>query len=82
MGKVRILVVDDHPIIGEALQVFLQRYPDIEVVGIARDGLEGLEHLQRYKPNVVIVDLGFAETQRHRGDPSLPAVRHFLDLPA
>lgn len=57
----RLLIIDDHPIICEALRHFLERYADIHVVGIARNGLEGLEQLRLLNPDCVIIDLGLPQ---------------------
>lgn len=57
MEKLRLLVVDDHPIIAEGLPIFLGNYPDIVVVGTASDGLEGLAQLRALDPDFVVVDM-------------------------
>lgn len=57
MEKMRVLLVDDHPIIIEGLLVFLKSYPDIEIVGTASDGNEGFAQIQRLQPDCVIIDL-------------------------
>lgn len=53
----RVLIVDDHPVVCEGLRTFLEGYEDIEVVGTAHDGREGLEQLRRLKPDCAVVDL-------------------------
>jgi len=55
--QIRILIVDDHPIISEGLPVLLKNYPEITVVGTASDGEEGLAQLRRLKPECVVVDM-------------------------
>lgn len=57
MEAIRVLVVDDHPIISEGLPVLMQCFPDITIVGVAGDGEEGLAQLRRLKPECVIIDL-------------------------
>lgn len=57
MEQLRVLIVDDHPIISEGLPVLLQIYPDILVVGTASDGEEGMAQLRHLKPDCVIVDM-------------------------
>jgi two-component system chemotaxis response regulator CheB len=56
-AKVRVLVVDDSAFARKTLRTVLSRSPEIEVVGIARDGLEGLEKILELKPDVVTLDL-------------------------
>lgn len=57
MEQLRVLIVDDHPIISEGLPVLLQIYTDILVVGTASDGEEGIAQLRRLKPDCVIIDM-------------------------
>lgn len=58
MEPIRVLLVDDHPIISEALQVFMKNHEDIAIVGTATDGEEGLAALRRLKPDCLVIDLG------------------------
>lgn len=53
----RLLLVDDHPIIAQGLKLFLERCTDIELIGSAKDGRQGLELLRTKKPDVVLLDL-------------------------
>src|SRR4051794_30288038 len=54
---IRVLIADDHPIVRDGLSKLLMLEDDIEVVGQASDGLEVLELVQRYAPDVVLLDL-------------------------
>lgn len=54
---IRILIADDHPILGQALTMFLECEPDITVVGYGRDGEEALELFKQYQPDVMLMDL-------------------------
>lgn len=56
--KVRILVVDDHPIVRRAITQMLSGKPDIEVCGEAGDALQALEAVERLAPTLAIVDIG------------------------
>ncbi|HMB16386.1 MAG TPA: response regulator transcription factor [Pelovirga sp.] len=53
----RLLLVDDHPIIAQGLKLFLDRHPDIEMIGAAEDGRKGLEILRTKNPDIVLLDL-------------------------
>lgn len=55
--KVRVLVVDDSAFARKTLRSVLSGHPAIEVVGIARDGLEALEKIVELTPDVVTLDL-------------------------
>ena len=54
---IRILIADDHPILGQALTMFLQCEPDITVVGYASDGQQALELFRQHQPDVMLMDL-------------------------
>lgn len=56
MTKVRILIVDDQPIVCEGLKVILQLEEDFEVVGICSNGQEALASCRAYRPDVVLMD--------------------------
>ncbi|MGE5590642.1 MAG: response regulator [Bacillota bacterium] len=54
---IRILVVDDHPVVREGIAAMLSRQSDLAVVGEAADGLEAVEQAQLLRPDVVLMDL-------------------------
>jgi DNA-binding NarL/FixJ family response regulator len=54
---VRVLVVDDHPIVRQGLRSFLSSREGIEVIGEAGDAGEGLAEAARLLPDVVLLDL-------------------------
>ncbi len=53
----RILLIDDHTVLRTGLRLMLQTQPDLEVVGEAADGSQGLLEIRRLKPDLVILDL-------------------------
>lgn len=55
--KIRVLLVDDSRIATTALERILSQAPDIEIVGTARDGVEGLELISELDPTVICTDL-------------------------
>jgi DNA-binding NarL/FixJ family response regulator len=57
VSKIRILTVDDHPLILEGIANVLQRQPDMEVVGEAADGYEAIEAFAKHRPDVMLIDL-------------------------
>jgi two-component system nitrate/nitrite response regulator NarP len=52
----RVLIADDHPMIGAALEMLL-RGTDYQIVGRARSGEEALEQLKRLQPDLVLLDV-------------------------
>ena len=54
---VRVLVVDDSAFARKVLREALSRSPRVEVVGVARDGLEALEKIAELAPDVITLDL-------------------------
>jgi DNA-binding NarL/FixJ family response regulator len=56
-NKIRILTVDDHPLILEGIANVLQRQPDMEVVGEATDGYQAIEAFAKHRPDVMLIDL-------------------------
>ena len=54
---IRVIVVDDEPMVCAHLRTILGSAPDIEVVGEAHDGAAGVEAVQRGRPDVVLMDL-------------------------
>src|ERR1700761_4031834 len=56
-NRIRILTVDDHPLILEGIASVLQRQPDMELVAEAADGFQAIEAFARLKPDVSLIDL-------------------------
>ncbi len=57
MEKTRILIADDHAIVRRGIRLLLESQPDMEVVGEARDGRDGLEQAQELNPDVMLMDI-------------------------
>ena len=56
-NRIRIGIVDDHAMLRKGLGVFLNSYPDLELVGEAANGKEGLALCANKHPDVVLMDL-------------------------
>ncbi|HEY3481418.1 MAG TPA: response regulator transcription factor [Streptomyces sp.] len=54
---IRVLLVDDHPIVRDGLRGAFTGAPDLVVVGEAASGIEALELVARHAPDVVLMDL-------------------------
>ena len=55
--KIKVLIVDDHQVVRQGLRTFLELQEDIIVVGEAGDGLQAVEMVHQYQPDVVLMDL-------------------------
>jgi two-component system, NarL family, response regulator NreC len=60
MGKIRLLLVDDHQVVRAGLRMLFQVEPDIEIVGEAGSGEEALQALQTLRPDVVLMDVAMS----------------------
>ena len=57
MSKIRILIVDDHPLMREALENAIQAEPDMQVIGQAGSGKEAVMLTHELQPDLIIMDL-------------------------
>src|SRR5689334_5843218 len=56
-GKIRVLLVEDHTLVRQGLRSALEAYPNIEVVGEARDGEAAVLTASKLQPTAVIMDI-------------------------
>jgi DNA-binding NarL/FixJ family response regulator len=77
---IRVLVVDDHPVLRAGLEAVLRAEPGFVCVGVAADGAEMSRALPRTRPDVVILDRrlgeedGLALCEALRAEPGAPEV--------
>jgi DNA-binding NarL/FixJ family response regulator len=57
LGKRRVLIVDDHPLVRRGIAELISREADLEVCGEAADSCEALQQIKSQQPDVVVVDL-------------------------
>ena len=69
LNRIRIMIVDDHPVVRAGLASMLNTQPEIEVVGSASSGLEALALLDKISPDLILMDL------RMPGMSGLQAIR-------
>jgi len=54
---IRVLIVDDHAIVRKGISALLSTEPDIQVLGEATNGAEGVEKAETLRPDVVLMDM-------------------------
>jgi DNA-binding NarL/FixJ family response regulator len=57
MGPIRVVLVDDHPVVLGGLRALLESLPDFDVVGTATDGEAGVREVVLARPDVVLMDI-------------------------
>ena len=57
MGKIRVLLIDDHPAVRAGIRMMLEQDPNIEVVGEGDNGDRALQLVELLKPDVLLLDM-------------------------
>lgn len=61
-NRVKIIIVDDHPIVRQGLINLIQEEKDLEVCGQAEDAQQAMRSIEALKPDLAIVDISLKET--------------------
>jgi DNA-binding NarL/FixJ family response regulator len=72
MSSIRVLVVDDHPLLREGVTAVLQEESDITVVAEATRGAEAIELFRQHRPDVTLMDLRMPDMS---GTAAIAAIR-------
>ncbi len=62
VDKIRLLVVDDHPVVRAGLRTLLSAQPDMEVVGEAEDGITAITRSVELRPDIIVMDITMGDT--------------------
>lgn len=57
MNKIKILIVDDYPLLRAAWKLLLQAEKDVEIVGTVKNGKEAIELVKIVRPDVILMDI-------------------------
>ena len=60
-NKIKVLLVDDHPLVLDGISARLEGEQSLEVVGMANDGKQALEKAQELNPDVVLMDISMPQ---------------------
>ena len=78
-APIRIVIAEDHAFVQEGTRRLLDMEPDMQVIGVARDGIEAIERVEQLDPTLVLMDIsmprmdGIEATRRIRVlKPALP----------
>ena len=59
--RIRVLTVDDHPLLREGIAAVLERQPDMQLAGEATNGREAVQRFRELRPDVTLMDLQMPE---------------------
>ena len=72
--KIRLIVVDNHPLVREGFALIFDNQPDLQVVAQGSDGVEAVDLYRHFRPDVAILDLSMP---RMNGADATLAIRAF-----
>ncbi|MDG1280153.1 MAG: response regulator transcription factor [Pseudorhodobacter sp.] len=60
-ARIRVLIVDDHPMVAQGISAILETYDDIQVVGCLSNGREAIDRVAEFDPDVLLLDLNMPQ---------------------
>jgi DNA-binding NarL/FixJ family response regulator len=58
---IRVLLVDDHPLMRKGIRTVLEAYEDITIVGEASNGIEAINLANAFKPDIIVMDVNMPQ---------------------
>src|SRR6266850_6536495 len=74
-ANIRVLLVDDHPVVREGVRSSLEAYDHIEIIGEACDGEEAIQRITETMPDVVLMDISMPNVS---GLEAMKRIQKFL----
>jgi len=71
-GRIRILCVDDHPLVRDGIEFAVRQHSDLELVAGAQNGLEAIDAFRKFRPDVTLMDL---QMPQMNGIDAMAAIR-------
>jgi len=59
--KISVLIVDDHELVRQGIEAFLNLQPDIEIIATAANAKQAIEQVEMLVPDVILMDLNLGE---------------------
>lgn len=61
MTAIRVLIVDDHPMVAEGIEAILETYDDLDVIGVLTNGQAAIDQVATMQPDVILLDLNMPQ---------------------
>lgn len=61
MAKIKVLIADDEPIAQEILENYINRIPDLQLIGRCRNALEAFQYINKEQPDILLLDINMPE---------------------
>ena len=58
---IRVLIVDDHPMVAQGIQSVLESFDELKIVGVLNNGRAVVDQLEKLNPDVILMDLNMPE---------------------
>ncbi len=58
---IRILVIDDHPLVADGIGAMVKHAPDLEIIGICKTGKDALLFLETHQPEIILLDISLPD---------------------
>ena len=73
MSKLRLIIVDDHPLVRQGLSRILEREADIDVIGEISDGQVAIDEAEKTRPDVILMDINLPTVN---GIQAMRSIKH------